>query len=178
MQNSRTVPTSVNCARSPTSTPVSWKSVITCALGGCAQELPCQCISSLSRVTSGTRRFLWTTATRLSQVFMQTFLGSCTLVWMRDTHLQSSVEASRSKGAASRCKSRLCGTMKNPGQSDLTTHSTEGSCQKSSSSCSANSEASGIQITRTIQSKLPMSHGSPRQKQQSDPRPSLHNEDL
>ena len=31
------------------------------------RELPCQSFSSLSRVTSGTRRFLWATATRLSR---------------------------------------------------------------------------------------------------------------
>ena len=31
------------------------------------REMPCQCIASLSRVTSGTSWFLWTMATRLSQ---------------------------------------------------------------------------------------------------------------
>ena len=48
------------------SSPVRWTDVL--------REMQCQCISSLSRVTSGTSWFLWTMATRLSQ-YHANFLG-------------------------------------------------------------------------------------------------------
>jgi len=38
------------------------------------RELPCQCFTLLAKVTSGTSRFLWTMATRLSQCH-ENFLG-------------------------------------------------------------------------------------------------------
>ena len=104
VQNSRTVPTS-GMQRTlsdlyanrlcKASSPVRWAVVF--------RELPCQCLSSLSRVTSSTRRFLWATATRLSQVSCKHSPRSCTLVWVRDQHWQTSAASPRQKCFAATC---------------------------------------------------------------------------
>ena len=55
----------------------------------CSGSCSCQCISSLSRVTSGTRRFLWAAAMRLSQVSTNTLEDPVHWFGCGDRHWQS-----------------------------------------------------------------------------------------
>ena len=87
-------------ARSPTSTPVGCADVITCTLGGCAQGIA---ISVHFFGIAGDVEYALVLVDKGSASFAGSCkhsYGSCTLVWVRDKHWQTSATSPRQKCAA------------------------------------------------------------------------------